>query len=197
MRTQIHRVLALLLAAPVIVGALGARSPRTVRDDAVTNDQREIAGVLRDGEYTLALELRRTTWRPNAPSELDVDVAAFAEAGRPASVPGPLIRVPAGTSLRITIRNDLAQRATVHGLHDHEGARDSLVLAPDESREVRFVARRVGTFAYFARTTATPTLLGRRDDSQLVAAFIVDPVGTAYFAEVDQSFRSKSISCFG
>ena len=160
------------------MAALGARAPRAVRDDATTNDQREIAGVLRAGEYTLALELRRATWRPNAPSELDVGIAAFAETGRPASVPGPLIRVPAGTRLRITVRNDLAERATVHGLHEHDGARDSVVLARGESRELRFVARRVGTFAYFARTTATPTLLSRRDDSQLVAAFIVDPAGT-------------------
>ncbi len=173
-----QRALALLLVAPVVVVALGARAPRAVSNDATTNDHREIAGVLRDGEYTLALVLHRATWRPNAPSELAIAVPAFAEAGRMASVPGPLIRVPAGTRLHITIRNDLGQRATVHGLHDHEGARDSVVLAPDESRELRFVTRRVGTFAYFARTTAAPTLLGRRDDSQLVAAFIVDPAGT-------------------
>lgn len=146
--------------------------------DAITNEHREIAGVMRDGEYALALELRRTTWRPNAPSGLAVDVPAFAEAGRAASIPGPLIRVSAGTRLRISIRNDLAQRAVVHGLHDHEGARDSVVLAPGESREVAFVARRAGTFAYFARTTATPGLFGRRDDSQLMAAFVVDPGGT-------------------
>ena len=84
-----RRALALLLAAPVVVVALGARSPRAFRDDATTNDHREIAGVLRDGEYTLALELRRTTWRPNAPSALAMEVSSFAEAGRTASIPGP------------------------------------------------------------------------------------------------------------
>jgi manganese oxidase len=169
---------ALFLVVPAVVAALSTQAPRTVRDDGTTNDHREIAGVLRDGQYTLALELRRATWRPNAPSELDVDVFAFAEAGRPASVPGPLIRVPSGTRLRITIRNDLPERATVHGLHEHDGTRDSVVLAPGESRELRFVSQRVGTFAYFARTTAAPTLLSRRADSQLVAAFIVDSAGT-------------------
>lgn len=167
-----------LLALPIAVAALSAWAPRSVHDNATTNDYREIAGALRNGEYTLALELRRTTWRPNAPRALDVDVFAFAEAARPASVPGPLIRVPSGTRMRISIRNNLAERATVHGLHNHEGARDSVVLGPGESRELRFVARRVGTFAYFARTSAAPTLLSRRDDSQLVAAFIVDSVGT-------------------
>ncbi len=170
--------LALLLAIPLIAGAVAAGYPSDIRADATTNDHRQIAGVLRDGEYTLALELRRTTWHPNAPSALAVDVYAFAEAGRAASVPGPLIRVPAGTRMRITLRNELAERATVHGLHDHASGRDSLVLAPNETREVRFVAERVGTFAYFARTTDAPGLLSRRDDSQLVAAFIVDPAGT-------------------
>lgn len=173
-----QRLHALFLAGSVALVALGTPASRPVGDDGTTNPNREIAGVLRDGEYTLALELRRTTWRPNAPTELDVEVAGLAEAGRPASVPGPLIRVPAGTRMRITIRNDLAQRATMHGLHEHDGGRDSVVLAPGESREVRFVARRVGTFAYVARTTATPNLLSRRDDSQLVGAFIVDPAGT-------------------
>ncbi len=169
---------ALGLAVTVVMATLGAEAPPPVRDAAIANDHREMAGELRDGEYTLALELRRTTWRPNEPSELDVDVAAFAEAGRPASVPGPLIRVPAGTRLRITIRNTLIERATVHGLHEHDGIRDSVVLAPGELREVRFVARRVGTFAYVGRTTDSPALLSRRDDSQLVAAFIVDSAGT-------------------
>ena len=162
----------------VVLATLGARGSSTVVPELTSNDQRQIAGTLQDGEYSLALDLRRLTWHPNAPSALDVDVAAFAEMGRPATVPGPLIRVPAGTHLRITIRNTLAEHATVHGLHDHEGPRDSVSLAPGETREVRFVVQRVGTFAYFARTTAAPTILGRRDDSQLVAAFIVDPVGT-------------------
>ena len=177
-RRTAQRALVLLLAIPVVVATLGARLPATVRDDATTNDHRTLAGTLRGGEYALALELRRTMWRPNAPSALAVDVAAFAEVGRAASVPGPLIRIPSGTRLRITIHNDLAERATVHGLHEHHGQRDTVTLAPGESREVRFVARQVGTFAYFARTTLAPTLLSRRDDSQLVAAFIVDPPRT-------------------
>lgn len=173
-----RRLVALLLLAPTLVAALGVRAPRIRRDTAVTNDHRRIAGTLRDGTYVLALELRRVTWRPNAPTALDVDVPAFAEAGESASVPGPLIRVRAGTRMHVTLHNRLAERATVHGLHDHLGARDSIVLGPGETRDVRFVAERVGTFAYFARTTSEPTLLSRRDDSQLVAAFIVDPAGS-------------------
>jgi FtsP/CotA-like multicopper oxidase with cupredoxin domain len=173
-----RRALPLLLAAAALLGAVAARPVPLVPDDAVTNDHRVIAGVRRDSIYTLALELRRTSWHPNAPSALTVDVPAFAEAGRAPSIPGPLIRVPAGTRMQITLHNRLSERAVVHGLHDHDGARDSVVLGAGESRAVRFVARRTGTFAYFARTTATPTLFSRRDDSQLMAAFIVDAAGT-------------------
>ena len=84
-RRTAQRALVLLLAIPVVVATLGARLPATVRDDATTNDHRMLAGSLRGGEYTRALELRRTTWRPNAPSALAVDVAAFAEVGRTAA----------------------------------------------------------------------------------------------------------------
>ncbi len=174
------RLLALAPALGLLItlSILGACGRGTGVADVTSNDQRRIAGVLQDSAYTLALEVRRMTWRPNAPRALDVDVAAFAEAGRPATVPGPLIRVPAGTRLHITVRNTLVQPVTVHGLHEHGGPRDSLSLAPGETREVRFAVQHVGTFAYFARTTTTPTLLSRRDDSQLVAAFIVDSAGT-------------------
>ena len=186
-RTRAHRspvraaALALLLlgaAAPAIPGP-PARATVAPPPDAVPNDHRTIAGTRRGREYALALELRRATWHPNAPTTLAVDVPLFAEEGRPASVPGPLIRVPVGTHLHITLRSTLAERAVVHGLHDHATARDSIVLAPGERRALDFTVTQAGTFAYFARTTATPTLLSRRDDSQLVGAFIVDPVGTA------------------
>ena len=60
-RRTAQRALVLRLAIPVVVATLGARLPATVRDDATTNDLRTLAGTLRGGEYTLALELRRTT----------------------------------------------------------------------------------------------------------------------------------------
>lgn len=41
---------------------------------------REIARLLQDCGNSLARELRRTVWHPNAPVELSVAVAAFAEA---------------------------------------------------------------------------------------------------------------------
>lgn len=174
-RSRAPRLRALLL--PLLAGALGAGAPLAPRTDATANDHRTLAGTLARGDFTLALTLTRAAWRPNGPRDLAVDVAAFAEEGRAPAIPGPLIRVPAGTRMAVTVRNALAERATVHGLHDHEGARDSVVLAPGEVRTVRFVATRPGTYAYLARTTVTATLLSRRDDAQLVGAFVVDSAG--------------------
>ncbi|MBX9929899.1 MAG: multicopper oxidase domain-containing protein [Gemmatimonadaceae bacterium] len=172
MRLGSHRrARMLLLGAPLL---LSSTRPHLTLPDATTNDHRVIAGALRNGEYTLALELRRAAWHPNAPIALAVDVPVFAEVGHAPSIPGPLIRVAAGTAMRITVTNALATPATVHGLHDHTAGRDSIVLSAGETRTLRFVARAPGTFAYFARTNDAPTLFSRRDDSQLMGAFIVD-----------------------
>lgn len=182
MRPHVLRRHRLALLTLGVLPFFGAASPAAVGRpsplDATTNDNRIIAGVLRDGNYTIALEIRRATWHPNAPSALAVDVPAFAEVGGATSIPGPLIRVPAGTAVAVTIRNTLAERASIHGLQEHDHGRDSVVLAPGETRELRFRVARVGTFGYFARTDAAPTLFSRRDDSQLMGAFIVDPAGT-------------------
>ena len=48
-------------------------------------------------------------------------VYAFAEEGGPLQVPGPLIRVPEGTEIHLTIRNQLPVKAVLHALHAHRG----------------------------------------------------------------------------
>ena len=63
-----------------------------------------------------------------------------------ALLPGPMIRVTAGTTVEVAITNTLTQRATVYGLHEHDGRADSLLLDPGTSRTVRFTATRPGTF---------------------------------------------------
>ncbi|MFI5245356.1 MAG: multicopper oxidase domain-containing protein [Gemmatimonadales bacterium] len=146
-------------------------------DDVTANDNSAAAGTMADGTLTVALELRHTVWRPDGPNGVAIPIAAFGEAGKRTSIPGPMIRVNAGTEIRATVRNLLDVRAVVHGLRDHDGTSDSLVLAPGEMRSVTFTASAAGTHAYFARTTVTKSILGRGDDSQLAGAFIVDAPG--------------------
>ena len=143
------------------------------------NTHERAAGTRRGAVQQLSLELRRATWHPNGPTGIAIDVPVFGETGRAPQLPGPMLRVAAGTPLQIAIVNRLNERAIVYGLHEHDGRTDSLVLAPGDSQSVRFVAARAGTFMYWARTTTTALRLSRRDDSQLVGAFIVDSVGSA------------------
>ncbi len=79
------------------------------------NDNRVTAGALKDGVLTLRLEMRKGIWHPESDDGEAIPVYAFGEAGKPLQVPGPAIRVPQGTTIDITLRNDLAVPATLHG----------------------------------------------------------------------------------
>jgi manganese oxidase len=92
--------------------------------------------------------------------------------------------VPAGTEIRVTLRNLLPSTAAVHGLHQHPGdSGDVVELPPGEKRELEFTAGSAGTYQYWASTAQDlkRTRHGRpyREDSQLAGAFIVDESGTA------------------
>ena len=155
------------------IGAHPARSSAS-GDAARANDNRTAAGALTGNVFTIALELRSATWLPNGDSGIALRVQAFGEAGREASIPGPLLRVPSGTEMHVSIHNLLDVRAVVRGLRDHDGTDDSLVLAAGETRVVQFTARTVGTHFYFAHTTAATTAMSLGADAQLAGAFIVD-----------------------
>jgi len=64
------------------------------------NDNHKPSGVLRDGVLTIQLEIAKGAWHPEADDGIAVAVYAFGEAGRPLQNPGPLIRVPQGSSFR-------------------------------------------------------------------------------------------------
>lgn len=146
---------------------------------AVPNDNRVAAGHRAGGVLTVSLELREAVWQVGGAKHAGIPIFAFAVEGREASIPGPLLRVPSGTEMRVTLHNRLSRRTVVHGLHDHNGVADSVVLTPGETREVRFRADAPGTHMYFARTTTGGRLIGRTEDSQLAGAFIVDDATAA------------------
>ena len=137
------------------------------------------AGSLANGVLTLRLVARDGVWHPEAEDGVGIPVRAFAEEGRALENPGPLIRVPEGTEIRVRVRNAIpGATLVVHGLttHPDEGA-DSLVIAPGGERETRFRAGERGTYFYWA-TTSGVTLPKRRSvDTQLSGALVVDPVG--------------------
>jgi FtsP/CotA-like multicopper oxidase with cupredoxin domain len=143
------------------------------------NSNRVPAGSLENGILTLRLELRPADWYPEADTGPSIKVYAFGEEGKAPQVPGPMIRVPQGTQVRVTVRNLLPATAIVHGIHQHPGeASDAVQVPAGEVREVRFTAGVVGTFQYWA--SAGGEMFGGRpfkEDSQLAGAFIVDAPG--------------------
>ena len=146
--------------------------------EIIVHDNRVPAGTLARGILTLRLETGTGTWRPEEDAGPGIVVHAFAETGGPLEIPGPLIRIPEGTELRIRIRNrNTGSPLVVHGLHERPGAaEDTLHVAAGESREIRFRAGSPGTYFYWATTTGAATTETRTSaESQLAGAFIVDP----------------------
>ena len=172
-----------LLAIPLV--ALGTsfhpRAHAPAADRIAPNDNQRPAGTLTDQVLTIALEARVATWYPQGDTGPSVDIPAFAEAGKPAQVPGPLVRVTVGTSVRATMRNALTNDTLiVHGLHARgAGARPGspIRLAPGEQRSVEFQLDAAGTYYYWATTMGRPLRQRFREDAQLSGAIVVDPAG--------------------
>ncbi len=143
------------------------------------NDNRVPAGRLAGGELSLALEIRAGRWFPMGPGNGSGEILHFAEVGKAPQNPGPMIRVPKGTMVRVRVTNTSDSPMVVHGLSARQQpAPDSLVLAAGASGEARFMADAEGTYYYWAAKAGTEFKDRVYEDSQLNGAFIVDPPGT-------------------
>ena len=132
---------------------------------AAPNDNRTPAGTLRDGVLTISLEATLAMWHPDGDSLPGMPVEAFAESGKQPSAPGPLVRVPAGTEIRVSVRNAL-ERDTLtfyvpaqnRGRGAGGAALDSVVLAPGEvarAPRARGAARQLPVSRERARSAST------------------------------------------
>ncbi len=147
--------------------------------EITANDNRLPRGRLHNGVLAIELEAREGIWYPEQRDGPGLHVQAFAEPGRSPEIPGPLIQVPEGTEIQVTLRNAIPAALVIHGLHTRPGNPDETIqLEPGERREVRFPAGTPGTYYYWATTTgkALPDRYGV--DSQLNGALIVDPQGS-------------------
>jgi FtsP/CotA-like multicopper oxidase with cupredoxin domain len=148
-------------------------------EDVAPNENRVAAGTLSSGVLTLLLEARRARWSPDRDKGPSLVMPMFAEVGRQAQNPGPLIRVPAGTTIRVSVRNALGDSTlVVYGLSTRpSGLSDTLQIAPGSTREHTFEAGVPGTYFYWGSTTHRPMADRNGMDSQLHGAFIVDSAG--------------------
>jgi FtsP/CotA-like multicopper oxidase with cupredoxin domain len=168
-----------ILALLLCIFACTAAAADSALPVVAASDNRAPAGQLVTGVLNLHLELQQGRWYPGDDKGVYRDVYAFAEQGHAPQSSGPLIRVPEGTRINITLRNTLPVAAKLYGLHQHPGDPNSAVtLAAGETRERQFTAGEPGTYLYWA-TTADHSLLQRTEEETLLSgAFVVDASGT-------------------
>src|ERR1700686_4197430 len=143
-----------------LAASIGLRDPRLAGPFApgdplpariVANDNRHPAGTLRGGRLELKLDMVNAQWFPEGDSGVSVTMQAFAEDGRAPTVPGPMIRVPEGTEIQITLHNSLDAEVIVHGLHNRPARTDDVVTIPAGATcEVTFQSGIPGTYFYWA-----------------------------------------------
>lgn len=183
MRKLIYRhtmkyCLATLLACALASSAL----PTSVRAESLPsvtiNDNRTPAGTLSGGVLKLNLEMREGIWHPLEENGDAIKIFAFAETGKELSAPAPLVRVPEGTRLEISIKSMISVPATLHGMHERPGsAKDVVVIQPGETKQISFLAGKPGTYSYWVGAPVDGAPVRRLMDSQLAGAFVVDPPG--------------------
>ncbi len=143
------------------------------------NDNRVAAGITTGRQVHVSLDARMGIWHPDGDSGQGVPIQAFAERGKAPQIPGPLIRVPAGTVIVASVHNSIRGTVlTMHGMMDRPARRDSSFEVPfGKTHIVRFRAGAPGTFFYWGATGKES--IGNRfgADSQLSGGFIVDPPG--------------------
>jgi manganese oxidase len=171
----------LAAAVPPLAARLAPPRPAGLSAAAVIapNDNTKPAGQLKGGVLSIRLEARMGAWFPEGASGKSLDVAAWAEEGKPLQNPGPVIRVRQGNEVHATIRNTLAKPITVYGFGATRGLSDSVVIEPGKSLGVSFKATTTGTFYYAATMNPGPIYARLTEDTQLNGVIIVDPPSPA------------------
>ena len=171
------RILGSLACALCTCVAASAQAPLS---NLIAHDNRVPAGTLRDGVLTLDLRVVRGIWRPDRDTDPGLEMIAFGESGKAASIPGPLIRVQQGTQLRVRVRNETDSAIVLFGLSGARTRQDTAVLAIGAAREFMIQAKTAGNFLYggqFLATAQRPEDQRYGEDRLLAGAFIVDEPG--------------------
>jgi FtsP/CotA-like multicopper oxidase with cupredoxin domain len=150
--------------------------------DVVPNDNRHPAGRLHDGVLSVALEAKESAWRLDGPTRPPMTIEAFSEPGKLPLMPGPLVRAPEGTEIRLSVRNSLRRPLTfllpaaVRGGPDKFAAMDSVVVAPGTVGVLTTRASVPGNYVYRAMTP-TGTNRTRKLAGLLAGGLVIDTTG--------------------
>jgi FtsP/CotA-like multicopper oxidase with cupredoxin domain len=146
---------------------------------AAVNQNLVAAGRRSRDTLALALDVVEAAYQPEGPNDPVVRILALAERGKTPQVPGPLLRVPVGTTVRLSLRNRSDSALMFSGFRPALKAEDdTLQLAAGATRDITVRLDAVGTFAYWGVLKGL-TAFRQRDwlDSQLSGAIVVDPAG--------------------
>lgn len=170
-------VLRFVSAVSLLPLAAAAPSPRRRAPLPMigANDNRAPAGTLAGGVLTLHLDAVRGMWHPDGDDQPGTDMVAFAESGRAPTIPGPLVRVPAGTEVHATVHNALDSSIVVFGLSGAHAPGDTAWIRPGETRDLVLHATAAGTFLYQASYSVRRNREG--EDRMLTGALVVDEPG--------------------
>ena len=101
------------LGVALLVAVQQRPAPGRPVETVVPNDNRVAAGARRGGVHELRLEAKLATWRPDQTVDSVATVQVFAEASGAPRIPGPLLRVSAGTEVLVSVRNSLPDSTLV------------------------------------------------------------------------------------
>ncbi|MGH7475994.1 MAG: multicopper oxidase domain-containing protein [Longimicrobiales bacterium] len=130
-------------------------------------------GRLHNGVLRVTLDAGQAEWRPWGADGPSLMANAFAADGAAPRIPGPLIRVTAGTPVHVTLRNTLSDTLVVRGLRDRSRTRppgaapfgglvpDPVTVPPGDVAQVHFTPTVPGTYWYFGRVLR-PVAPGRQ-----------------------------------
>jgi manganese oxidase len=171
-----------LAAAFLLSVAIPVTAQQPPMERVRPNDNRATAGIRGGSVLALRMEARIAEWHPQGEDAPGAAIPVFAEIQKQASIPGPLIRVPGGTEVRLVIRNAIPNTIlTVHGLHTRPvvgpAFNDSIQLAYAQIHTLRFKLDRPGTYYYWGTTTSAAFGSRTHDDAQLTGAIVVDEPG--------------------
>ncbi len=163
--------------ASLILSACAPHSITNVAPPAplAANDNRVPAGTLHGGVLSLHLQIVERDWQ--AENALPAwPVLAFAEAGKPATTPGPLIRVASGTTVEVDIDNRTGNDVFIVGLYARPADEPMLPVTAHGTARTRFRLDSPGTYFYWGTLGKA---LGDRfgHDSELNGAIVVDAPG--------------------
>jgi FtsP/CotA-like multicopper oxidase with cupredoxin domain len=172
--------------------------------EATTNDNTKPAGTLHGGVLTVRLYATNARWHPGPADAPPVVTPLLGEEAHAPTNPGPLLRVPLGTRIDVTMRNAQGDTLLLVAACRFP-CRDTVRVAPGASGHLAFTPTSVGTFVYYALPIrrGEPVFTGD-DGSQLRAVLVVDPAGapprpdriivTSIYEHVrDRADRSKGV----